>query len=129
MDKLWFCPGLILELCGGDVSEITKSQSILENQKIIDYDYNTTKTLGGIEITEKEQKSILQNLGFSFQDSKIIIPFFRPDIDRSADIVEEIVRIYGYDKIKPESIQRETKLKKEILSDKLKSFYMSMDLL
>ena len=116
---------LILELCGGDVSEITKSQSILENQKIIDYDYNTTKTLGGIEITEKEQKSILQNLGFSFQDSKIIIPFFRPDIDRSADIVEEIVRIYGYDKIKPESIQRETKLKKEILSDKLKSFYKS----
>ncbi|PPR46202.1 MAG: Phenylalanine--tRNA ligase beta subunit [Alphaproteobacteria bacterium MarineAlpha5_Bin8] len=116
---------LILKLCGGEVSKITKSQSIKKNQKIIDYDFSKTKTLGGIDISIDEQKSILQSLGFSFDNSKIKIPFFRPDIDRSADIVEEIVRIYGYDKIKPVSILRDTKLKKQILSDQLKSFYKS----
>ncbi len=116
---------LILGLCGGEVSEITKSQSIAKKQKIIEYDFNKTQTLGGIEIQENEQKSILQSLGFSIEKSKVKIPFFRPDIDRSADIVEEIIRIYGYDKIKPKSIFRKAELKKEILNDELKSFYKS----
>ena len=49
--------------------------------------------------------------------------YFRPDIDGTADIVEEIVRIYGYDKIKPQSVIKDPRIKKEILNGKLKSFY------
>ena len=43
----------------------------------------------------------------------------------TADIVEEIVRIYGYDKIKPQSVIKDPRIKKEILNGKLKSFYKS----
>ncbi len=52
-----------------------------------------------------------------------------PDIDGSADIVEEIIRIYGYDKIEPQSVIKDPKIKKEILDEKLKSFYRSKRLI
>ena len=47
------------------------------------------------------------------------------DIDGAADIVEEIVRIYGYNKIKPQSVTKDPKINKDILNGKLKSFYKS----
>ena len=77
------------------------------------------------------QIKILENLGFVIKSQKnefIIIeaPHFRPDINGTADIVEEIVRIYGYDKIKPLSVTKDPKIKKEILNGKLKSFYKSI---
>ena len=61
------------------------------------------KTFGGIEINNKEQEKILVSLGFSIYEKKskfeIQSPTFRPDIVGEADIVEEIIRIYGYNKI------------------------------
>ena len=56
---------------------------------------------------------------------KIAVPHFRPDIDGTADIVEEIIRIYGYDKIEPQSVKKDIRIKKEVLNEKLKSFYKS----
>ena len=60
---------------------------------------------------------------------EIEVPYFRPDIDGSADIVEEIIRIYGYDKIKPLPVSNNIAVKKEILSNKQKSFYLSKRLI
>ena len=121
---------IILELCGGEVSEITTDQSIEHTKKIIEYDFIKTKTLGGIDIDLNHQIKILENLGFVINPQKneittIEVPHFRPDIDGAADIVEEIVRIYGYDKIKPQSVIKDPRIKKEILNGKLKSFYKS----
>ncbi len=121
---------IILSLCGGEVSEITTDQSIEHTKKIIEYDFNKTKTLGGIDIDLNRQLKILENLGFVINSHKneitrIEVPYFRPDIDGAADIVEEIVRIYGYDKIKPQSVIKDPRINKEILNGKLKSFYKS----
>ena len=121
---------IILRLCGGEVSEKTTDQSIEHTKKIIKYDFNKTKTLGGIDIDLNRQIKILKNLGFVINSQKnevatIEVPHFRPDIDGAADIVEEVVRIYGYDKIKPQSVIKDTRIKKEILNGKLKSFYKS----
>ena len=121
---------IILSLCGGEVSEITTDQSIEHTKKIIEYDFNKTKTLGGIDIDLNRQIKILENLGFVINSQKneiatIEVPHFRPDIDGAADIVEEIVRIYGYDKIKPQSVIKDPRIKKEIFNGKLKSFYKS----
>jgi len=122
---------IILDLCGGEVSKITTDQSIKHTKKIIEYDFSKTKTLGGVDIELNHQIKILENLGFVIKSQKnefIIIeaPHFRPDINGTADIVEEIVRIYGYDKIKPLSVTKDPKIKKEILNGKLKSFYKSI---
>ena len=47
---------------------------------------------------------ILEDLGFKFKKDKkylkLTIPSWRPDISREVDIIEELVRISGYDKIK-----------------------------
>ena len=116
---------MILSLCGGEVSEITKDEIPLASKKIINYDYNQTSSLGGIEIPIDKQKSILNKLGFEVNNSKITVPYFRTDIEGSADIVEEIVRIYGFDKIQPKSVLKDFKLKRDVLNTGLKSFYKS----
>jgi phenylalanyl-tRNA synthetase beta chain len=59
----------------------------------------------GIAIPAPATKGILKRLGVDVKDSKksgewrCIVPTFRPDIEREIDLIEEIVRIYGYDKI------------------------------
>lgn len=63
--------------------------------KIINFDFSEVKRLAGIDIPEKTAREILEKLGFVNNQ----VPSFRTDIEGSADLVEEIVRIYGYDKV------------------------------
>ena len=129
---------MILELCGGEVSEITSDQSVQSKENIIIYDPDKTRTLGGVNIDLDHQIKILESLGFVVKSQyhvhirqlsklmiEILVPYFRPDVVGSADIVEEIIRIYGYNKIEPQSVTKDPKIKKEILNGKLKSFYKS----
>ena len=125
---------MIIDMCGGEVSEVTSDKSELSNPKIITYDSNTTKKRGGVDINIKEQINILESLGFKtkLQEKsliEIVVPFFRPDVEGSADIVEEILRIYGFDKIEPISIVKDKQQTGEILSADLKSFYKSKRLI
>lgn len=53
----------------------------------------------GMDISENEMVEILKKLEFKVENGMITVPHFRPDIESRADISEEIVRIYGYDKI------------------------------
>jgi phenylalanyl-tRNA synthetase beta chain len=125
---------MILDLCGGEASEIVSDKVENKQLKTIHYDINLTLTHGGINIELKEQVSILEKLGFKcthLKDSniEIIIPSFRPDIEGSVDIVEEIIRIYGFEKIKPISLSKIINKNEEILSPNLKSFYKSKRLI
>ena len=119
---------MITDLCGGQVSQIVTDKIKNVELKIINYDADLTQTHGGINISPKEQITILENLGFKCKQLKenyieITIPTFRPDIEGSADIVEEIIRIYGFEKIKPISLSKNINTNKEILNSNLKSFY------
>ena len=121
---------MILNLCGGKVSKVTSDKSKEHRKKIIKYDLKKTKNLSGVEINSNNQIKILKNLGFEIKSQSkdfiiIAVPYFRPDIDGKADIVEEIIRIYGFDKIEPQSITQEVEIKKEILNSNLKVFYKS----
>jgi len=55
----------------------------------------------GLEIPEKKYANYLTALGLEKSDSGWIVPTFRPDLNREIDLVEEIGRIHGYDKIEP----------------------------
>ena len=57
------------------------------------------KTLGGIDVPEAEQVAILERLGFKIDGREAIVPTWRRDVDGSADLVEEVVRMVGYDNI------------------------------
>ena len=95
---------LIQEICGGEISKIDIQKIKIPKNKIIKFDISLFKNISGFKIPVKEMIKILEDLGFECKKEKkhlkLIVPSWRPDIIQEIDIVEELVRIYGYDKIK-----------------------------
>jgi len=94
---------LIKEICGGEISKID-IQTIETNKiKNIKFDTDLFEKITGFKISTKEMIKILEDLGFKIKKEKkylkLTIPTWRPDISQEIDIVEELVRITGYDKI------------------------------
>ncbi len=95
---------LIKDICGGTISKIDIKKTESYKNKIIKFDPNLFEKVTGFKISVKEIYKILENLGFKLKKEKnylrLIIPSWRPDILQEIDIVEELVRITGYNKIK-----------------------------
>ncbi|MBA5723568.1 phenylalanine--tRNA ligase subunit beta [Candidatus Liberibacter sp.] len=95
---------LIVSLCGGIASEISIGTSLEYEPRKIDFPCSEVRRLTGIDIPAKESLRILQNLGFNIEASSgdlaiVSVPSWRRDVKEKADLVEEILRIYGVDKI------------------------------
>ena len=94
---------LIKEICGGEISKIDIQKIDNFKNRIIKFDPNIFEKLAGFKISVKEISKILENLGFKIKKDKknlkLTIPSWRPDISQEVDIVEELVRISGYEKI------------------------------
>lgn len=99
---------LIIELTGAHVSS---KVATVESKKYesLEFDFYPKKAnaLMGIEMKEKEMTEILERLGFELKESKgiyeVTVPYWRDhDIEGSVDFVEEIARVYGYDKFPSE---------------------------
>ncbi|MGI4752742.1 MAG: phenylalanine--tRNA ligase subunit beta [Janthinobacterium lividum] len=95
---------LILSICeGGEVSEIVTSGEKEPAKKTLDFPAGYLEKITGIKLNIKEIEVILNKLGFDTNTKKNVIkvtpPSWRHDINILEDVVEEITRIYGYDKI------------------------------
>jgi phenylalanyl-tRNA synthetase beta chain len=103
-DGLNKASSLIKEICGGEISKIDIQKIETYKTKTIKFDPNLFSSVSGFKIPIKEMAKILENLGFKSKNEKkylkLIIPSWRPDISQEVDVVEELVRISGYDKIK-----------------------------
>ena len=95
---------LIQEICGGEVSKIDLQKTETYKTKNINFDVNLFHNIVGFKISEKKIIKILTDLGFKSKKEKkflrLTVPSWRPDISQQIDIVEELVRISGYEKIK-----------------------------
>jgi len=95
---------LIKEICGGEISKIDIQKIKTHKSSIIKFDTNLFEKISGFKISSGEIVKILENLGFKIKKDKnylrLTIPSWRPDITQEIDIVEELVRISGYNKIK-----------------------------
>ncbi len=95
---------LIKEICGGEISKIDIQKIKTYKTKSITFDPGLFEKISGFKISIKEMLKILENLGFKFKQKKknleLVVPSWRPDISQEVDIVEELVRISGYNKIK-----------------------------
>ena len=110
---------LIKKICGGEISkfDIQKTKNIKNN--LVKFDIQLFEKITGFKIDQKEMIKILTNLGFEIKKQKklllLTVPSWRPDIEQEVDIVEELVRIKGYDQIKmiePEKVRNRDTLNK-----------------
>jgi phenylalanyl-tRNA synthetase beta chain len=99
-DGLAILTGLILDICGGEASEALLVGEPPLERRTIAFEPERTLTLGAIDVPEERQRSILLSLGFEFEGgNSVIVPTWRGDVEGPADLVEEIARIVGYDRI------------------------------
>ena len=110
---------LIKKICGGEISKFDIQK--IENVKnsFVKFDMQLFEKITGFKIDQKEMIKILTNLGFEIKKQKklllLSVPTWRPDILQEVDIVEELVRIKGYDQIKmiePEKVRNKDTLNK-----------------
>lgn len=97
---------LVLDLCGGEPSEVFTAGAAPDITRTIQYAPQRLKQLGGSDLSEARQKDILAALGFTLSDWAVKTPSWRHDVEGSADIVEEILRIDGYDNIPSVPVMR-----------------------
>ena len=113
---------IIVEFCGGEASKVEYAVNKNKESKIFEFDISLIKKIGGVEISENKILDILTRLGFTFEKEanllKIKSPSWRHDISIPEDIVEEVLRIYGYDNIPSSSAKMQTNQLKKIFSEK-----------
>jgi phenylalanyl-tRNA synthetase beta chain len=92
--------GLILDICGGEASEAIDVGAPPVEDRTVPFVAERAFALGGVEVPEDRQRNILESLGFEFTDATSVrVPTWRRDVIGTADLVEEVARITGYDKV------------------------------
>ena len=99
---------LVLELCGGEASDFIIAGNVPDPELVIEFPISEVPRLTGIEIPAKECTDILSRLGFGISGSgekvDVKVPSWRPDVHGKPDLVEEIARIYGVNRIDPQPL-------------------------
>lgn len=94
---------MIAELCGGECSELIVTGKEPERPAPIAFDPHRVEKLCGVDVPADTCKEILEKLGCVVKPDgnlfSVVRPTWRSDISGSHDLVEEVLRIYGYDKL------------------------------
>ncbi len=92
---------LLQELCGGEPESLMQFGGLPESAPSVVFDPERVKALIGLEIPFDTIKKILSDLGFVVDTASlpwsVAVPSHRFDITLAEDLVEEVVRVYGYD--------------------------------
>ena len=116
---------LIQEICGGKISEFDIQRIEKYENKSLEFNPTMFEKITGVKIEKHEMVKILDDLGFVIEENKknlqLKIPTWRPDISQEVDVVEELIRIKGYEQI--ELIEPQKIRQKETLNKKQKLFH------
>ncbi len=101
LDALKRALELVQELDAGDVVNGIVDKYVTPKEPVkVKFDYKWINDFIGIDLSEAEQKAILEKIEFTFDDEgNVIAPSFRNDIEHIADISEEVARFFGYHNI------------------------------
>ena len=141
-EGLEYASSLIQNICGGSISNNIHAGKLNDRELSIKYEFKLLNKKIGFDIPLKEQITILENLKFQISqlnenDCTLEVPSWRNDINDPIDIVEEVIRIYGYDHIpsniplpsKDEiiNIEKSTINKKHKIISKIKKLMISQN--
>jgi phenylalanyl-tRNA synthetase beta chain len=126
VDPAFMVPGLELAttmvrtLCGGEASETIVVGDPHDAERVIDFPLSELERLSGLSAPLPEIRSVLHRLGFFIaghaEQYRIAVPSWRPDIEGKADIVEEIVRILGVERIPSTPFERGSAARRRTLT-------------
>lgn len=115
---------MILKFCGGEPSKAKVAGKEPIETRVITFDYRSVEKLSGITLTDTEISKTLTALGFKVSGkpkaAMVTVPSWRPDIQGSADLVEEVVRIVGLDRIPATPLPRQYGVTRAVLTEKQK---------
>jgi phenylalanyl-tRNA synthetase beta chain len=118
---------LILKICGGEASKFQISGKTNKKNKVINFQVEKFEKLIGIPITANEIDKILSSLGFRCKKAhkaiKVEVPSWRPDVSLDEDLIEELIRIKGFNNIK--LIEPSKNRTQDTLNFKQKLFHLS----
>ncbi|MBM3585778.1 MAG: phenylalanine--tRNA ligase subunit beta [Alphaproteobacteria bacterium] len=111
---------LILELCGGEPSELVIAGDPTVAARALDVRPPRFKALGGLDVARPEARRWLEALGCQVADQgeawRVTVPTWRHDLQIEADMVEEVLRLGGFDAIPPVSLPRASALTRPVLT-------------
>ena len=124
---------LVEEINAGEVVE-GKIDVYPTKQKTnkINLDYDRINKLLGTEISKEEMIDTLEKLNIKVENDIAIAPYFRTDIEQLADIAEEVLRFYGYDKLDTTLVESDTTIgirnKEQKIEQKIKNVLVNSGL-
>lgn len=105
LDAALYTAQLIMECCGGQITGMNECQPAPYQARSLSLDLNRMRSFAGTHIASAEAMRILKSLGFGVQPGsaeetcQITVPAWRNDVEQEVDLLEEIMRIYGYDQV------------------------------
>ena len=112
---------MILDLCGGKPSKATIAGKVPDTRRTIAFDFNRVEKLSGLSLPAKDIAAILETLGCALSGKgdtrEVTPPPWRPDIHGAADLVEEVVRIAGIDRIPATPLPRTSGIARRVLTE------------
>lgn len=94
---------MILDLCGGEVSHSIKMGREPDDTQTFSFDVNLVKDFGSVTLPKARILEILTHLGMTCEGTgdtiKVTTPSWRHDLSIPEDLVEEVLRVEGYDSI------------------------------
>jgi phenylalanyl-tRNA synthetase beta chain len=126
VDPAFMLPGLelatkmVIDLCGGEPSEVTVAGTPELPARIIDFPLDELPRLTGLDVDRREAERVLGHLGFSVAGSgktlRATVPTWRGDVEGKADLVEEVIRILGVERIPATPFDRGEAPRKPVLT-------------
>jgi phenylalanyl-tRNA synthetase beta chain len=126
VDPAFMLPGLelatkmVLDLCGGEPSEVTVAGTPEVPARVIDFPLDELPRLTGVTVDRREAERVLGHLGFSVAGSgktlRATVPTWRGDVEGKADLVEEVIRILGVERIPATPFDRGEAPRKPVLT-------------
>ncbi|MFQ5984768.1 MAG: phenylalanine--tRNA ligase subunit beta [Alphaproteobacteria bacterium] len=111
---------LILDVCGGEASELFVAGEIPSWDRTLRFRPSRVRTLGGLGVDGPTCRRILERLGCEVSgegDSlAVAVPSWRGDLEVEADLVEEVLRVQGFDRIRAVSMPRECAVSRPVLT-------------